>query len=78
MPGFLFCGGVNVGKNKWQDPYQQRCMKIIYADTAAEAETIVNCLFAEVATSGGDLPDVQVIPSGVGYTIVIFSYVWIE
>lgn len=58
---------------KFHNPYIQRCMKIIRAETAQEAETIVNALFTEAATSGGDLPDVQVTPSGDGYTIVIFN-----
>ncbi len=54
-------------------PYMQRCMKIITAATAQEAETIVNGLFLDAAMSGGDLPDVQITPSGNGYTIVIFN-----
>jgi len=60
-------------KKLYHDPYIQRQMKIIRAETAQEAETIVNGLFVEAATSGGDLPDVQVTPSGDGYTIVIFN-----
>lgn len=60
-------------KKLQREPYVQRCMKIIHAETAQEAETIVNGLFVEAATSGGDLPDVQVTPSGDGYTIVIFN-----
>ena len=61
------------GKNIQHDPYIQRCMKIIRAETAQEAEAIVNALFAEATMSGGDLPDVQITPSGEGYTIVIFN-----
>lgn len=60
-------------KKLQHEPYVQRCMKIIRAETALEAETIVNGLFVEAAMSGGDLPDVQVTPSGDGYTIVIFN-----
>ena len=60
-------------KKLHHEPYIQRCMKIIRAETAQEAETIVNGLFEEAAMSGGDLPDVQVTPSGDGYTIVIFN-----
>lgn len=65
-------------KKLHHEPYIQRCMKIIRAETAQEAETIVNGLFVEAAISGGDLPDVQVTPSGDGYTIVIFNDFWVE
>ena len=53
-------------------------MKIVRAETAQEAETIVNGLFVEAAMCGGDLPDVQVTSSGDGYTIVIFNDFWVE
>ena len=65
-------------KKLHHEPYIQRCMKIIRAETAQEAETIVNGLFVEAAICGGDLPDVQVTPSGDGYTIVIFNDFWVE
>lgn len=55
------------------EPYIQRCMKIITAETAQEAETIVNGLFLEAAMSGGELPDIKVTPQGDGYTIIIFN-----
>lgn len=64
---------VGNGKNIQHDPYIQRCMKIIRAETAQETEAIVNALFTEAASSGGALPDVQITPSGDGYTIVIFN-----
>lgn len=60
-------------KKLHHEPYIQRQMKIIHAETAQEAETIANGLFVEAAISGGDLPDVQITPSGDGYTIVIFN-----
>lgn len=60
-------------REPYVEPYVQRCMKIIHAETAQEAETIVNGLFVEAVMSGGDLPDVQVTPSGDGFTIVIFN-----
>lgn len=74
-PGFFIAEVEKVEKVKklYHDPYIQRQMKIIRAETVQEAETIVNGLFVEAATSGGDLPDVQVTPSGDGYTIVIFN-----
>jgi|GEM_PF-4259335 len=66
------------GKNIQHEPYIQRCMKIIRAETAQEAEAIVNALFTEAATSGGALPDVQITPSGEGYTIVIFNDYYVD
>ena len=74
-PGFFIAEVEKVEKVKklYHDPYIQRQMKIIRAETAQEAETIVNGLFVEAAMSGGDLPDVQVTPSGDGFTIVIFN-----
>lgn len=71
---FFICGGEQMKEGKLQhDPYMQRCMKIITAETAQEAETIVNGLFLEAAMSGGDLPDIQVTPQGDGYAIIIFN-----
>lgn len=65
-------------KKLHHEPYIQRCMKIIRAETAQEAEAIVNALFTEAATSGGALPDVQITPSGEGYTIVIFNDCYVD
>ena len=65
-------------KKLHHEPYIQRCMKIVRAETAQEAETIVNGLFVEATMCGGDLPDVQVTSSGDGYTIVIFNDFWVE
>ena len=86
-PGLFIAEVEKVEKVKklHHEPYIQRQMKIIHAETAQEAETIVNGLFVEAAMSGGDLPDVggdlpdvQVTPSGDGYTIVIFNDFWVE
>ena len=66
------------GKNIQHEPYIQRCMKIISAETVQEAETIVNALFTEAAASGGALPDVQITPSGEGFIIVIFNDCYVD
>lgn len=68
-----------MARKRPQAPYLQRCMKICAAETAAEAETLVNGLFEEAALSGGDLPEVQVIPAENGsFTIIIYSYLKVE
>lgn len=74
-PGFFIAEveKVEKGKKLYHEPYIQRQMKIIRAESAQEAETIVNALFVEAAICGGALPDVQITPSGEGYTIVIFN-----
>lgn len=79
-PGFFIAEVLNVGSTKklHHEPYIQRCMKIIRAETAQEAETIVNALFIEATTSGGALPDVQITPSREGYTIVIFNDCYVD
>ena len=57
----------------------QRCLKICAAETAAEAEALVNRLFEEAALSGEDLPEVQVIPAESGrFSIIIYSYLKVE
>lgn len=79
-PGFFIAEVEKVEKVKklYHDPYIQRQMKIIRAETAQEAETIVNALFVEAAITGGELPDVQITPSGEGYTIVIFNDCYVD
>ena len=68
-----------MARKKPQKPYFQRCMKILTAETTAEAEVIVNGLFEEAALSGGDLPEVQVIPAESGnFTIIIYSCLTVE
>ena len=68
-----------MARKRPQAPYMQRCLKICAAETAAEAETLVNGLFEEAALSGEDLPEVQVIPAENGsFTIIIYSYLKVE
>lgn len=68
-----------MARKRTQAPYFQRCLKICAAETAAEAEALVNGLFEEAALSGGDLPEVQVIPTESGrFTIIIYSYLKVE
>lgn len=58
---------------KERKPYIQRCMKIITAETAQEAETIVNGLFLDAAQDGADFPQVNVSQNGDHFTIIIFN-----
>ena len=68
-----------MARKRPQAPYMQRCMKILTAENAAEAEALVNGLFEEAALSGGDLPEVQAIPAENGsFTIIIYSYLKVE
>lgn len=60
-------------------PYLQRCIKILTAESAAEAESIINGMFEEFALNGEDLPDVQLVPAENGsFTIIIYSYLKVE
>ena len=68
-----------MARKRPQAPYMQRCLKICAAETAAEAEALINRLFEEAALSGEDLPEVQVIPAESGrFTIIIYSYLKVE
>lgn len=68
-----------MAKKRPQQPYLQRCIKIITTETAAEAETLINGLFQDAALNGEDLPEVQIIPTENGsFTIIIYSYLKVE
>lgn len=68
-----------MAKKRPQQPYFQRCIKILTTETAAEAETMINGLFQDAALNGEDLPELQVIPGENGsFTIIIYSYLKVE
>lgn len=62
---------------KERKPYIQRSMKLITAETAQEAETIVNSLFLDAAQDGAEFPQVNVTQNGDHFTIIIFNDVLI-
>lgn len=67
-----------MARKKMQTPYTQRCLKILRAETADEAEKLCNDLFEEIALNGEELPDIQVIPGENGFTIIIYSYLKVQ
>ena len=58
---------------KERRPYIQRSMKLITAETAQEAETIVNGIYFDAAQDGTEFPQVTVTQNGEHFTIVIFN-----